>query len=86
MTSWQLYALSSNWSTFYRPVRIEGCQQDVLVPVVPCDSKSAPARFTTALSLFRPHEDADVAALFVGTPKLLETLKQSGMVGSAVLY
>ncbi|KAL3934603.1 MAG: hypothetical protein SGBAC_009714 [Bacillariaceae sp.] len=95
MTSWQhmrsskLWAATSNWSTFCKPVDLEHCRQDVHFPVIPCDSQSAPARFVTGLFLFRPihHEGSPsrIAAMFAGPPKVLETLKQSGMVGPSVL-
>ncbi|CAJ1966303.1 unnamed protein product [Cylindrotheca closterium] len=96
MSSWQhmassrLFAATSNWTTFCKPVYLDNCQQDVHIPVIPCDSQSAPARFVTGLFLFRPtHDDAaggkhKIAAMFAGPPKVLETLKQSGMVGPSV--
>ena len=85
LTSRKQFGTISNWCTFVKPVKLEGCQDlDLHIPLVKTDPMSVPWRFVSGMFVFRPDANNKVAALFAGHPDVLERLEETGMIGEEI--
>lgn len=78
------YGAVSNWSTFSQPIQLDGCNQELHIPVLPTDSLAVPSRFVSGLFLFKPDGSGKIAAMFAGHPRVLDAVTMSGMRGRDV--
>jgi hypothetical protein len=69
------YAITSNWATFAAPNRIEGCREELHMPLHDYSKAGLPSSFS-ALIIFRATSDK-VGILVTGVGPVLRNLEKS---------
>jgi len=74
------YGAVTNWSTFAKPLVVNGFDQDLHLPLLDWNA-STPASVFGAMVIFTPKKGA-IAAFVAGSRAFVERAKASGMVGT----
>jgi len=94
LTSWGHFVASlstplaffTNWADFQRPVPLQQCQQLLHMPLVPTHSFKMPARLFSICYVFKPTKECDKLGVLVSaTPKAMQALEATGMMGPELL-
>ena len=75
------YAVITSWATFARPLRIDGAEETLHLPLFDFPA-TTPASVLGAMVVFKPRPGKeDVACLCGGSRDMIERVRASGMVG-----
>lgn len=79
------FGIATNWGSFYAPIAIEECTQELHFPVFPKNLTESSMSSISRLTIFKTDVTNKVAALFIGDPTVWNNMEKGKMVGKPFL-